>query len=1647
MAVMIVTSSALKNWEKSGKDEVLRLCKNCVRCKDGELYDSQFECGENDLKRIIYEVLCHVIQGNLKHDDVISLLSDVAEVHPGSSSLLADLFCILDVESQCAEDKPSRERFLSLVAASVGVVPEALLKERLDVETLDALGIVPSQKAFNQKYVRTKTKLFYKQQKFNLLREESEGYAKLVTELGQEISRHVTSSRALENIKSLIGRFNLDPNKTLDVLLDLFECRIELEDFFLPLLKSFMEKYESSALCHIMGFKFQFYKDQPDLPTPPSLFHLAALLIKHKLLQLDDLYPHLSPSDADIVTSDTAKIEEAKQEARKMNIAVLAEIAAANNEENSKDNNKENDKPSIAPDNQKFGICEALLMVGAWDYAQTILERLPSFAAVSHPAIASGLCKLIHTTVEPLYRRHSSKAARGRPYVPVAGGPPQCKLFTDLPQNVFPMLLHLGPHLSTDPILMAKILRISKGFMKDHPSVFEDKEQSSPQVEKVWCGLLTLLDEVLLPSISLLECNSSLAEELWAMMCRFPYELRYRLYGQWKNESYSSHPRMVLAKAATIKRAKYITKRLTKENVKPSGRQIGKLSHSNPGILFEYLLSQIQKYDNFIGPVVDSLKYLTPLAYDVLAYCIIEALANPERERLKHEDTNISEWLKSLAVFCGTVFRKYSIELTGLLQYVANQLKAGKSFDLLVLKEVVQKMSGIEISEEVTAAQLEALSGGELLRAEGGYFGQIRNTKKSSQRLRDTLLEGKLDLPLCLLMAQQRNGIVFFEDSERHLKLVGKLYDQCQDTLVQFGGFLATQLTAEEYESHLPSLEVLGHSYHLTPDVAFFLSRPMFVHQIETKYEDLKKSVETPKGKQLQQKQILQCYIDAVNTVMEPVFQSARLLQAPKVWNSISPQLYVTFWALSMFDLYVPTERYEQELNKLKLQLAQLEDNKDMPVSKKKKEKERCSLLAEKLKEELRQQEEHNQRVMASLKNERDSWLPAKATKSETITQFLQLCMFPRCVFTASDAVYCAKFVHMLHNLKTPNFSTLLCFDRVFSDISYTVASCTENEASRYGRFLCSMLEIVMRWHGDKKTYEKECGSYPGFVTVLRATDKRDNDKADHLDYENYRHVCHKWQYKLTKALVVCLESKDYTQIRNTIMVLTKILPYYPKVLNLGQALERRIDKICEEEKEKRQDIYVLALGYAGRLKAKKRDMVVEGEFHHKEKPPLAATPAVSQNEAVTVKQEKTESQSNSSVSAEATSKTTKNAEADVKPKTTVSIKKEQDGSKSSSPSTTKSDNASQAQKETAAKSAVGSSNSKSSGASTPSGTTSSRTIQPESPSRNSSNNKSVTTVSSTSSQPTSKSSSSSSSNSNPKTTKTSSTVKTESNGNGTEVVTTSKKTESGKQKVKEKEKDKEKDKDSSEKPKEKVKAEKSEKAKEQKSKEKEKERSKSKEKEGKEKTKERLKDKDKERSGNKSKYSSPAGVAESPKDGEYEKEAKRRKVDGISSPSSQENSPSQLGAGNESDSFKSPDNVERKSKVVEYEKEKTTKADRKRSSLEPGEGKEAKRSRKEESDAIIAVSKTSNSHGSESKPKVKSEPKVKLVRKAASDASPPAKKEKDKDKERDKEKEGKTATSKKKDSRYLEVKDIESKEEERSKKHHSRSASRSRRT
>lgn len=45
--------------------------------------------------------------------------------------------------------------------------------------------------------------------------------------------------------------------------------------------------------------------------------------------------------------------------------------------------------------------------------------------------------------------------------------PQPAETFEDLRKDTFSMLCYLGPHLSHDPILFAKVVRLGKAFMKE----------------------------------------------------------------------------------------------------------------------------------------------------------------------------------------------------------------------------------------------------------------------------------------------------------------------------------------------------------------------------------------------------------------------------------------------------------------------------------------------------------------------------------------------------------------------------------------------------------------------------------------------------------------------------------------------------------------------------------------------------------------------------------------------------------------------------------------------------------------------------------------------------------------------------------------------------------------------------------------------------------------------------------------------------------------------------------------------------------------------------------------------------------------------------------------------------------------------------
>lgn len=106
----------------------------------------------------------------------------------------------------------------------------------------------------------------------------------------------------------LIGSYNLAPMRVLDIILDIFISMLaDNWDFFIELLllspwKPIIIKEsgneESSSrpnevVGQILGFKFRQY----DRETPKGLLLISALLVMHKIVDLDQLYTHLGPDD------------------------------------------------------------------------------------------------------------------------------------------------------------------------------------------------------------------------------------------------------------------------------------------------------------------------------------------------------------------------------------------------------------------------------------------------------------------------------------------------------------------------------------------------------------------------------------------------------------------------------------------------------------------------------------------------------------------------------------------------------------------------------------------------------------------------------------------------------------------------------------------------------------------------------------------------------------------------------------------------------------------------------------------------------------------------------------------------------------------------------------------------------------------------------------------------------------------------------------------------------------------------------------------------------------------------------------------------------------------------------------------------------
>lgn len=213
------TADACDSWQDGGAEDVMRQC-----------LDGLQEGDEAKLTAIIQELVQSVIFGRLTPSDAGQVVKQILERenpeegdHPTQDPALLQT-ALLDSISIHFEGNPNiqLDRLSAFILATE--IPHELLRLELDAALLEKLDLI--RNTFNRMGIRKQTNLLYRQANFNLMREESEGFAKLITELfttsGNEPPTGDVVEGTVEKVKAMIGAFDLDVGRSLDVVLDVF---------------------------------------------------------------------------------------------------------------------------------------------------------------------------------------------------------------------------------------------------------------------------------------------------------------------------------------------------------------------------------------------------------------------------------------------------------------------------------------------------------------------------------------------------------------------------------------------------------------------------------------------------------------------------------------------------------------------------------------------------------------------------------------------------------------------------------------------------------------------------------------------------------------------------------------------------------------------------------------------------------------------------------------------------------------------------------------------------------------------------------------------------------------------------------------------------------------------------------------------------------------------------------------------------------------------------------------------------------------------------------------------------------------------------------------------------------------------------------
>jgi THO complex subunit 2 len=176
-------------------------------------------CMEKDeeLSVLLQVLMVSAARDIIPRSDVLSALAESGiSKSERATSILTDALWIIGGQAEFLRDKencPSSKESENLAnivrdIAEMELVSAMKLKTILEIDELHKAGLSAEFSVANKKIVRINTRNLYTQNKFNLLREESEGFSKVLCLLHSEITED-----SLEVVKrdllALIGKLDI----------------------------------------------------------------------------------------------------------------------------------------------------------------------------------------------------------------------------------------------------------------------------------------------------------------------------------------------------------------------------------------------------------------------------------------------------------------------------------------------------------------------------------------------------------------------------------------------------------------------------------------------------------------------------------------------------------------------------------------------------------------------------------------------------------------------------------------------------------------------------------------------------------------------------------------------------------------------------------------------------------------------------------------------------------------------------------------------------------------------------------------------------------------------------------------------------------------------------------------------------------------------------------------------------------------------------------------------------------------------------------------------------------------------------------------------------------------------------------------------